>query len=267
MLSIGLRDSLAGGCPMDALVIHWEHKNMYEFKDRVRYSETDETGRLRLSALVNYLQDCSTFHSTDAGLTVERLTEEKRAWLLAYWDIYVDRIPALCENIVVGTSPYEVKGVMARRNFWIREPEGEYLVRADSIWFCYDTARQRPVKITEEMIQPFGERRNVLALPESSRKIGLPEEMCIGEPVLVAPHHIDSNHHVNNAQYIAIAADVLAKYKAEQQTFDIHRIRVEYSKAAVLGNTMIPHIGKTEGGHCVSLRNEEGEVYCNVEIG
>ncbi len=243
---------------------------MYEFNDRVRYSETDETGRLRLSALVNYLQDCSTFHSTDAGLTVERLTEEKRAWLLAYWDIYVDRVPALCENIVIGTSPHDVKGVMAHRNFWIREPAGQYLVRADSIWFCYDTARQRPVKITEEMISPFGERRNVLTLPESSRKIGLPEAMTVAAPVLVALHHIDSNHHVNNAQYIAVAADALAKameIDVARQLPEIHRIRAEYSKAAVLGNTMVPHIGKTEGGYCVSLQNEEGEVYCNVEIG
>lgn len=250
---------------------------MYEFKDRVRYSETDEMGRLRLSALVNYLQDCSTFHSTDAGLTVERLTEEKRAWLLSYWDIYVDRVPALCEEIVVGTSPYDVKGVLARRNFWIREPAGKYLVRADSIWFCYDTERQRPVKITEDMICPFGERRNVLALPESGRKIDVPEELTVGEPVLVSPHHIDSNHHVNNAQYIAIAADVLAKadpaaadvpaMQEAQQYIGIHRIRAEYRKAAVLGNIMIPHIGKTEEGYCVSLQNEEGEVYCNVEIG
>ncbi len=250
---------------------------MYEFKDRVRYSETDEKGRLRLSALVNYLQDCSTFHSTDAGLTVERLTEEKRAWLLAYWDIYVDRVPALCEEIVVGTSPYDVKGVLAKRNFWIREPAGRYLVRADSVWFCYDTERQRPLKITEDMLQPFGERRNVLALPDSGRKIALPAELTVGEPVLVSPHHIDSNHHVNNAQYIAIAADVLAKaaLAAASRNEDgnvpmgngIHRIRAEYSRAAVLGNIMIPHIGKTEGGYCVSLQNEEGEVYCNVEIG
>ncbi len=255
---------------------------MYEFKDRVRYSETDEKGRLRLAALVNYLQDCSTFHSTDAGLTVERLTEEKRAWLLAYWDIYVDRVPALCEQIVVGTSPYEVKGVLARRNFWIREPAGKYLVRADSIWFCYDTERQRPLKITEEMISPFGERRNVLALPDSGRKIEVPAALTVGESVLVSPHHIDSNHHVNNAQYIAIAADVLAKAalaegnafagarnkdRNEPQDSAIHRIRAEYRKAAVLGNIMLPHIGRTEGGYCVSLQNEEGEVYCNVEIG
>ncbi len=246
---------------------------MYEFKDRVRYSETDEKGRLRLAALVNYLQDCSTFHSTDAGLTVERLKEEKRAWLLAYWDIYVDRVPVLCEDIVIGTSPYDVKGVMARRNFWIREAAGKYLVRADSIWFCCDTERQKPVKITEDMIRPFGERRNVLALPASSRKIEVPEALIVGEAVTAAPHHIDSNHHVNNAQYIAIAADALAKTEAAASASDarqcagIHRIRAEYRKAAVLGNIMMPHIGKTEEGYCVSLQNKEGEVYCNVEIG
>ena len=36
---------------------------MYSFDSRIRYSECDETARLDYVALVNYLQDCSTFHT------------------------------------------------------------------------------------------------------------------------------------------------------------------------------------------------------------
>ena len=240
---------------------------MYEFEERVRYSETDENGRMRLAALVNYLQDCSTFHSTDVGLSVEALEKKKRAWLLSYWDIHVDRLPKLCEQIVIGTSPHAFKGVMAHRNFWIREPGGAYLLRAESIWFYYDTERMRPAKVTEEDVAPFGEMRDVLELPESSRKIETPAELTAGKMLTISPHHIDSNHHVNNAQYIAIAADALAALPEAELHFQKGRIRAEYRKAAVLGNKMIPYIGKTDEGFCVSLQNEEGEVYCNVEIG
>ena len=43
---------------------------MYSFDGRVRYSECDEDGRLSLVSMMNYLQDCSTFHSeaTEVGL-------------------------------------------------------------------------------------------------------------------------------------------------------------------------------------------------------
>ena len=44
---------------------------MYCFDSRVRYSETDERGRLSLTGILNYLQDCSTFQSEDLGMGIE----------------------------------------------------------------------------------------------------------------------------------------------------------------------------------------------------
>ena len=43
---------------------------MYAFDSRIRYSETDSEGYLTLDALLNYFQDCSTFHSEDVGLGI-----------------------------------------------------------------------------------------------------------------------------------------------------------------------------------------------------
>ena len=41
---------------------------MYTFDGRVRYSEVGEDGCMSLESLLNYFQDCSTFHSEDIGL-------------------------------------------------------------------------------------------------------------------------------------------------------------------------------------------------------
>ncbi|MDD6282117.1 MAG: thioesterase [Oribacterium sp.] len=241
---------------------------MYQCNSRVRYSETDERGNIRLTALVNYLQDCSTFHSMDAGLPISRLKEMHRTWLLSYWDIYIDRMPRLGEQILIGTSPYGFRGVLASRNFWIRTESGEDLLRADSVWFCFDTERRRPVKAPEEMILPFGVQENLLKLPVSSRKIDVPADLIAAEPVLIQPHHIDSNHHVNNAQYIEIADEALTSAVKGSKRFTSGRVRVEYRTAAVLGDTMIPLYGSTADGQgvIVSLQNPGGEVYCNVEF-
>ena len=56
----------------------------YEFDSRVRYSEIDHRGTLTLPALINYFQDCSTFHSELAGLGMDRLKQDKKAWVLSY---------------------------------------------------------------------------------------------------------------------------------------------------------------------------------------
>ena len=39
------------------------------------------------------------------------------------------------------------------------------------------------------------------------RRITVPEEYEEKEPVLVMKHHLDTNHHVNNAQYVEIVRE------------------------------------------------------------
>ena len=65
----------------------------YEFDGRVRYSEIDHRGTMTLPALINYFQDCSTFHSEAVGLGMERLKHDRKAWVLSYWQVIVDRYP------------------------------------------------------------------------------------------------------------------------------------------------------------------------------
>ena len=94
-------------------------KNGFEFDGRVRYSEIDHRGTMTLPALVNYFQDCTTFHSESVGLGMERLREEKKAWVLSYWQVIVERYPKLNEKITVGTFPTAFKGLFGNRNMYM----------------------------------------------------------------------------------------------------------------------------------------------------
>ena len=64
---------------------------MYTFEGRIRYSETDSEGKLTMASLINYFQDCSTFHSEELGLGVEYLKAEHLVWVLSAWQIVVER--------------------------------------------------------------------------------------------------------------------------------------------------------------------------------
>ena len=117
---------------------------MYQFDSRVRYSETDEKGRLSVTGIMNYFQDCSTFQSEDIGMGVSYLKEHHQAWWLSSWQIIIDRYPVLGERITIGTWPYDFKGIFGYRNFTIQDSQGGYLVRANSIWFLFDTKAGKP---------------------------------------------------------------------------------------------------------------------------
>ena len=85
---------------------------MYTFDSRVRYSEIGEDKKLTLNSLLNYFQDCTTFHSEAVGRGMETLEQMRKVWVLAGWQICVDRYPVLGEKITVCTWPYELKDSM-----------------------------------------------------------------------------------------------------------------------------------------------------------
>lgn len=232
---------------------------MYTFNSRVRYSETDERGGLSVTGIINYLQDCSTFQSEDIGLGVGYLTEHQRAWWLSSWQIVIDRVPKLGEEIVVGTWPYDFKGMYGYRNFVIMDMQGEYLVRADSTWFFFDTAAGRPVRVAQTDIRGYGSGEEArLGMEPAPRRIGVPDVCSEAEPMLIGRHHIDTNHHVNNAQYVEIAREFLP------DDLVIEELRVEYKKAAVFGDIVIPKISEIQEGYVVSLCDTAGAPYAVI---
>lgn len=232
---------------------------MYEFDSRVRYSEIDHHGTMTLPALINYFQDCSTFHSEDVGLGMEVLKEQKKAWLLSYWQVIVKRRPAMGEMITTGTFATGFKGLFGNRNFYMKDEKGEMLACAYSVWAFIDTATGRPARLEEKDTKPYG-TEEPLDMPYEGRKIRLPEEAEALEPFPVRKHHIDTNEHVNNCQYVQMALEFLPS------DLKIEQLRVEYKKAAVLGDIIYPKLSKETDRTVVELCDENGKQYAVLEF-
>ena len=62
-------------------------------------------------------------------------------------------------------------------------------------------------KTTAQEIAGYG-TEEPLPMEYAGRKIPLPKERKQGEPFPVRRHQIDTNHHVNNSQYVQMALDV-----------------------------------------------------------
>lgn len=233
---------------------------MYSYKSRIRYSELDETGHLRLESLLDYFQDCSTFHSEDIGLGVDYLKERHLVWVLSSWQIVVERYPKLGETVVVGTAPYDFKGFIGFRNFLMTDEAGNYLACANTLWSLLDTESSRPAKPLEEMRKGYVLEPK-LDMEYAPRRIIIPENGQEGEEVVIRPHHLDTNHHVNNGQFVRIALDSLGG------NYRVSQLRAEYKKQVMLGDVLVPYIARTEDERCVvALRDREGAVCCIVEL-
>lgn len=231
----------------------------YQFKSRVRYSEVDEDQRLTLPGIVNYFQDCSTFQSESSNVGLEVLYRRNRVWILAYWQIRIVRRPKLGEEIATETWPYKFKGFYGERNFRMKDAEGNVLAYAASMWIYLDTQTGHPAKIDEDIYAAY-RLEEALDMGTLSRKIPVPPVSEKKDSFAVMRTHLDTNHHVNNGQYILMAQEYLP------EDFKVAGVRVEYKKSAVLHDVIVPFVS-TENGRCtVSLCGTDEKPYAVVEF-
>ena len=232
---------------------------MYRFNSRIRYSECDSQCKLRLEALLNYFQDASTFQSEELGAGFEYLEPRNLVWVLASWQIDIKRYPALGERVVIGTHPHDFKGFLGSRNFCMMTEEGEMLAQANSLWTLLNFDTMRPTMAPKELTDKY-EVEPPLEMEYVGRKIRIEGEVIPGEPIVVRKQHLDSNYHVNNAQYVSMAVDCLP------EGFLIGGLRVEYKKQAHLNDVLLPYVTRQDNRIVVSLQDEAGAVYVNAEF-
>lgn len=237
---------------------------MYLFEGRIRYSETDREGKLTVGALLDYFQDCATFHSEDLGLGIDYLKEKNLVWVLSTWQITVNRFPELCEHVTVGTFPYAFKGCFGYRNFFMKDAEGNYIAKANSLWTLLDRDSFKPAHLTDEMKEKYVPEEK-LPMDYEGRKIQVPENGEFWENLVVEPRNLDTNQHVNNGQYVSMALDFLP------EGFQVSQLRAEYRKQALLHDVLRPYVACEKGENeretwVVSLQNEKGEIFVKVEF-
>lgn len=156
-------------------------------------------------------------------------------------------------------SPIWFQGLPGKRNFTLETEDGERLSWANSIWTNIDTQTGLPARLTDEDTRGYVLDEK-LDMDYAPRKIALPENMTAEEPFAIQKHHLDTHHHVNNCQYIRMAADYLP------EGFVIRQMRAEYKKQALLGDIFYPSVKQETGKVTVALSTEGGEPYAVVEF-
>lgn len=231
---------------------------MYEYKVRIGFSECDINKTFTVTSLIDAFQDCSTFQSEDLNVGFDVLTSHNLVWVINYWELDIVRLPKLCEYVTVGTFPYDFKGCFGFRNFYLKDSDDEFIVKANSMWTLVDTQTLKPSKAPEFISNAY-EMEPKLDMQYNSRKVLIPEGddviMIEKDPIHIQVHHLDSNHHVNNGQYVKLAMS------AAGDDDNISSLRIDYRKQAVLGDTIYPVVYRKGNNTVVALYDESKSPY------
>ncbi len=209
---------------------------MFSLKYKVTTSTCDSEGRLKLYSALQMMQDCSEMWiDTEPGVK-QYFTKQNMAQLLASRQVEVIRVPNFKEELTVTTSVYDMKPLFGFRNTFIYDAEGKPCYKTWSMGAFVDKSAGKLKRVDAATIASMTLEPQ-LEMTYGDRRIKVPAEggeTCHPIPVMKAD--IDYNRHMNNANYIRMAMELLP------DGFVVCGLRVEYRVAAKLGDVLTPTI-------------------------
>ena len=220
---------------------------MYTLNYKVTTSCCDSEGKLKLFSALQMMQDCSEMW-IDSEPTVRKFfTDNNMTQLLATRQVEVMRVPRFKEDLTVTTSIYEVMPMYGFRNTFIRDAQGQPCYRTWSMGAFVDLGTGKLARIADDAIASLTLEPK-LEMNYRGRRIILPkQDGTVMEPVKVIRADIDYNRHMNNANYVRIAMELLP------EGFEVRDMRVEYRIAAKLGDMLTPTLYPIDSGYIVAL--------------
>ncbi len=169
-------------------------------KFRVTSADTDVKGRLKISALENYLIQSAINSASKLGFGFSDLQKSNLFWVLSRIDIRINRPVFWNEEITVETWPKNLEKILYLRDFIVKDSENKIIAKSTSGWLAVDTQTKRPKKI--EAIKPeiFYILKEKHAMKDTPHKI-LPINNGDSFEVKTLFSDLDLNGHVTSVKY------------------------------------------------------------------
>ena len=209
---------------------------MYNLKYKVTTSTCDSNGKLKIFSALQMMQDCSEMWIESEPTVKKYFNDQNMTQLLATRQVEIVRLPNFKEDLTVTTSVYEVKPMFGFRNTFIRDAQGEPCFKTWSMGAFVDLTTGKLKRIDDATIASIT-MDDKQEMNYRDRRIILPKDGGeIIEPIKVLRADIDYNKHMNNANYVRIAMELLP------EDFEVKGMRMEYRVPAKLGDLLTPTI-------------------------
>ena len=231
----------------------------YSYDYEIKYQEVDGKKKLRLFNLENYLLEVAGTVADELGFGIANLHPKGLTWILTRLSVEMYELPTHCEKVRFETWIESNAHMLSTRDFRIYS--GDKLIgQCKSVWAVLDLAKREIVNIFDDPIFEGCVDGEVLDMPRVRMT-------TIPEPTGCAPHKvvysdIDYNGHCNSCRYLQAMTDAyLPDYYGKKVRLDIN-----YSKEAMLGETLQTNYLITEDGVQYQQKNEAGETSCSAKI-
>lgn len=231
----------------------------------VTLPDVGENNGLTNKGILRMLQEIACHHSETAGFGVNDSSSTGFAWLLLNWKLQVFSRPVWNAKLKINTWSSKHTLIAFYRDFEILDENDNLVAIATSKWVLFDFNKNGIAKLTDELESRYTHvDKHVFDAP-MNEKLKEPENSELVSSYTVCRRDIDTNHHVNNLNYLDFAYEAIP----EDIFFnsDLKNVEIMYKHETKLGETLDFFYSKQENSNVITIKNkEDNKLHCIVKL-
>lgn len=232
--------------------------NIYSHKLTINFSDVNQNNQLSNKGILRLMQEVAGIHSGTLGYGVNDVPKTGLAWLLLNWKLKVFSRPNTNAELTINTWTRSENPLFSYRDFEVYDTNNNLIAIATSKWVLFNVNKKSITKLTPEIKEKYACIDKFAFENSFNEKLKEPQNLEFVMDYTIQRRDIDTNHHVNNLNYLDYAYEALP----EDVYFNINFSNVEimYKHEAKLGDTISVFYSNTEeNNHIISIKDKEGK--------
>lgn len=207
--------------------------DVYSQNFTVTLPDVGTNNSLTNKGFLRMFQEIGAVHSSKFGYGLNDSKKTGLFWIILNWKLEVFQRPKWNEVLSISTWCTHHTHIYFYRDYQVCNSSGEVVAIATSKWILFDFNKKSVFRITENFTENYCKDvdKNVFNV-KMVEKFKEPENDKLADEYTVLKRDIDSNHHVNNLNYLDFAYEILP------DNIDFKNVEIMYKNEARLGDIL-----------------------------
>lgn len=230
--------------------------NIFEKEFNIEFGDIGENNSLTTKGILRFLQEIAVLASDKVGYGINNVDETHLVWILLNWKVQIFKNPIWNSKIKLKTWARNMDKFYSYRDFEMFDEKDNLICVASSKWILYNNETNSIFKVTEDMFEKYGSCEKLVFPLGFEEKLKEPENTDSSYFYTIQRRDIDTNHHVNNLNYIDFAYNAIPD--EVYNTTNFRNIEVMYKKSAVYKEEIVCLYSKVdENTHVVTIKSKD----------
>ena len=230
--------------------------NKYSNTFQIQFIDAGEGNALTNKGILRLMQEIAGQNSDSVGIGLNDTPKTGLAWIILNWKLKVFMRPRWNEKVNISTWTRCEKSLFCYRNFKICDDRNNVIAVASSKWVLYDVNKKSICRVPKEVQEKFPDSDETVFIEKFNEKIKEPENSKLVYEYIIQRRDIDTNHHVNNLNYLDYAMEALPKDVYSNTNFS--NVEIMYKHEAKLGDTISVFYSYTESNeYVITIKDKE----------